>query len=207
MGFLGMRIRRVSLRCCRKVHMRLLVVFVYATLLGLPSFSMHAGDSRELDRDHVIAQMVMNFPLVTTWPISHTAADGKIRLCTLSEHAVGRDVMTMVSASKAAAQYRFVGNVKDDGVAGCHVLMVSAQDNARWQSLQAKVSKLPILTVGTDKNFLRKGGIIEFVVAEKNLGVFSEHNVRFDIHMPHARTAGLTLDPMLLELAEHIVME
>ena len=178
-----------------------LILFVF------PSVAMHADEPRELDRDHVIAHMIMNFPLVSTWPASHTAADGKIHLCSLSEHAVARDVMAMVSASKAAAQYRFIENVKDADALSCHVLIVSEQDSARWQALQPTISKLPVLSVGTGKNVLRKGVVIGFVVAEKNLGVFSDRNVRFDINLLYARMAGLTLDPMLLELAEHIVTQ
>jgi hypothetical protein len=192
-------LQHCAFRCARLLVLLMIVL--------CPSMSIQAGQSHELDRNHVIAQMILNFPLVTTWPASHAAIDEKIQICALSENPVGRDVMAMVSASKAAAQYRFSQNVKDDEVGSCHLLIVTEQDAEHWQNLQTKLKRLPILTVGTSKNFLRKGGIIGFVVAEKNLGVFSEQTVRFDIHMMHARMAGLVLDPMLLELAEHIITE
>lgn len=188
-------------------NIRAMLALCVCMFVALDASRLSAQQSKELDSNHVMAQMILNFPLVTTWPTMQVAGDGKVHLCSLSDHPVARDVQAMVSVSKAAVQYRFMERVSDSELAQCHVLLIAEQDSDRWQSIQKTVTRLPILSVGMGKGFLRNGGVIGFVLSQKNLGVFSEQTVRFDVHLKAAQAVGLTLDPMLLELAESIVTD
>ena len=188
----------------RILHTALGASFVWGMLLVT---SIQAGQREVLDEPQILAQMIMNFPLVTTWPDAVRAEDGRINICALHESPVSRDVAAMINASRAAAQYRFMANVSDEQALNCHVLMIGQEDMDRMGGLWSRIQTRPVLTVGMAKHFLKKGGIIGFVHTEKTLGVFSEKTIRFEVNLAHAHAAGLNLDPMLLELAERIVTE
>lgn len=175
--------------------------------IALPYGTSTAQETKALDQNIVIAQMIMNFPLVTSWPASHAVQENKIVLCSISDNPIVRDIAAMVTASKAAQHFTLQKNITTETVHQCHILIVADQDMNQWAHLYSIIKDLPVLTVGTDKNFLRKGGMIGFLLAEKNLGVFSEQNIRFEVSLKRTQSVGLTLDPMLLELAEHIVTD
>jgi hypothetical protein len=168
---------------------------------------VHANEPEALDESQILAQMIMNFPLVTVWPDNAKAEDNRITICAMHESPVSNDVAALINASRAAAQYRFMVNVSDEQLMKCHVLIVSERDMGRMSSLRSQLSHQPVLTVGMSKHFIEKGGMIGFLRTEKNLGVFSEQTIRFEINLAHAQRAGLILDPLLLELAERIVTE
>ena len=52
------------------------------------------------------------------------------------------------------------------------------------------------LTVGETQNFMRRGGIINFIIVE--------NRVRFEINLIAAERAGITISAKLLQLAKNV---
>lgn len=79
-------------------------------------------------------------------------------------------------------------------LSSCHVLVLAGARPDR--ELMHRVAPLPILTVGDNPTFLDDGGIIQLKVVDRR--------VRFEISMPAAAHAGLTLSSQLLRLASSV---
>lgn len=186
-----------------KIHPTVLALF--SLLVAIPAESPHADAKKLQDEDEVKAQIIMNLPLVASWP--HTAAeeDGRLKLCTISEGKVSRYLREMTMRQGESTHLLFDAQVPLEDITGCRVLFLDRQDEAQAELVMQRVAGRAVLTVGTEKDFIRHGGMIGFLSAEKNIGLFSEKNVRFEINLKTTTAAGIVLDPLLLELAEKII--
>src|SRR6185503_2472570 len=82
-----------------------------------------------------------------------------------------------------------IGGMRE--VDGCRILFVSNQTLIDSAALAAE--RMPILTVSDSPDFLKRGGMIEFVL--------DSNRVRFEINLAAAKTAGLNLSSELLRVA------
>ena len=83
-----------------------------------------------------------------------------------------------------------------DDLAGCQVLFVSRDQTAGLNELLKRASARHILTVSESEDFLRQGGMINFVQVGKN--------VRFDICKGAVEEAGLKMSSKLLAVAHAV---
>jgi hypothetical protein len=70
-------------------------------------------------------------------------------------------------------------------------------DTDRIDQAVRVTSTRPVLTIGESSDFLRRGGMIAFVI--------DGGRVRFDVNLPVAARRGLTLSSRLLQVARTIV--
>lgn len=158
-----------------------------------------------MDANAVKAKMLLNFPLVVEWPATHRHADEKIRICTLgAEGELVRQLQTLL-LDKQNQRNELVAGVLASELPSCDVLYIDAASEEAFAKYRTLLDRQPILTVGEGKNFLLHGGMISFVNKVKQIGVFSRQTVRFHVHPSRIQAHGLSLDPMLLELADRIV--
>ena len=80
-----------------------------------------------------------------------------------------------------------------DGVAGCHVVFVSADETGQLPALLAKLGTSPVLVIGEAEGFCGRGGTIELFLEDAR--------IRFRINQANAARAGLTISSHLLRLA------
>lgn len=80
-----------------------------------------------------------------------------------------------------------------DEIKSCQVLFISRSENARVEEILANTTGCGVLTVGDSDNFVRKGGMIGFVLAD--------NNVRFQINASAAKREELIISSRLLKLA------
>lgn len=153
----------------------------------------------------VKAQIILNLPLVAGWPEGAAPPDGRIGLCTLSEGKVAAYLQTMASLPSYANQIRYLPQVTMTQLGECQVIFVDEQDAPRMDAVLAAVAGKPVLTVGAPRGFASGKGMIGFLNTQKNIGLFSEKNVKFSINLRNTAAVGITLDPLLLELAETII--
>jgi hypothetical protein len=166
------------------------------------------GESRAespVDANAVKAKMLLNFPLVVEWPVTHRHADEKIRICTLGTEDQLVHQLQNILRRESDQRNELVPGVLASELPSCDVLYVDEHSQAAFAEYRPLLDGQPILTVGEGKNFLTKGGMIAFVSKIKQIGVFSRQTVRFHVHPNRIHAHGISLDPMLLELADRIV--
>lgn len=75
----------------------------------------------------------------------------------------------------------------------CRVLFIAASEAPQLDAILASLADAPVLTVGDAPDFVRRGGIIQFVL--------DGNKVKFEINLAASRRAGLNLSSELLKLA------
>jgi hypothetical protein len=152
-----------------------------------------AGPAAQAPRKEIAvkAEFVLRFPEFVEWPM--TGTDGRpITLCLSPSHPFGQDVHASVVGQPRARRI-IVRELKDrESVRTCDVVYVAPAD----LPLLDTVADLPILTVGDQPDFCRRGGMINLLVIDGR--------VRFEIDLSRARRSGLRLDSQLLRLASKV---
>jgi hypothetical protein len=78
----------------------------------------------------------------------------------------------------------------------CHILFISASEERRLTAIVQSLNQSDVLTVSDIPQFAARGGMIQFVTAGSR--------VRFEINLPSARGAGLTMSSELLRVASAV---
>jgi hypothetical protein len=146
----------------------------------------------------VKAVFLFNFTQFVVWPMEvYQAADDPLIIGILGEDPFGRALDEAVRGEKigthalALRRYRRVEEIE-----GCHILYISRSEEARLESIFARLKGRTILTVGDSEGFARRGGMIRFVI--------ENNKVRMRINVEEATAVGLTISSKLLRPAEII---
>lgn len=162
------------------------VVASLGTLLAQGS----AGDELRLK-----AAFVFRFPQFVTWPVAVFSGRESFDICVADSNGTARALRDLTSGESLNGMRMIV---REDPVeldlASCHVLVLPGLRPDR--RLIKHASSKPILTVGESPTFLDDGGIIQLKVIDRR--------VRFEINLPAAERAGVTLSSQLLRLAAHV---
>ena len=78
-------------------------------------------------------------------------------------------------------------------IRGCHVLFVSASEQAQLSRILRQTRGEPILTIGESENFMREGGIVTLTMISGT--------AQFTCDISNMRRARLEIDPEALALA------
>jgi hypothetical protein len=79
----------------------------------------------------------------------------------------------------------------------CHMLFISQSERKNISKILASIKGTPILTFSDTKNFLKMGGMVNFVQVKDS--------IRWEINQTPIKRAGLRLDSQILRLAVRIV--
>ena len=79
-------------------------------------------------------------------------------------------------------------------VENCHLLFISASENARLEGILAELKGRSILTVGETEDFALRGGMIQFINVQ--------NHIRFRINLGAARAAKIQISSKMLRSAE-----
>lgn len=170
---------------------RILLTACFLVLSAGPLLSQGSGG----DEQRLKAAFVFRFPQFVTWPPPATTGRNTLEICVTASSATA-DALRDLTSGESLNGRRLV--VREDpaeqALASCHVLMLAGGQPNR--GVMARVATLPILTVGDSATFLDDGGIIQLKVVDRR--------VRFEISMPAAARAGVTLSSQLLRLAADV---
>lgn len=152
-----------------------------------------AGDDLVPTADEVKAAFLYNFAKFVEWPEStFPSPSAPIRICIVGNTRLNPELeqtTTGKSIGTHPVETRRVLHPSD--AAGCHILFFGASDG-RVRSLNSAHSD-GVLTVGESQDFLRVGGIINFV---------NDHQrVRFEVNLQSAEKAGLRISARLSQVA------
>ncbi len=79
----------------------------------------------------------------------------------------------------------------------CHILFIPESQKIDLKALKTLTGKLPILLVGEEKEFLERGGMINFLILDKK--------VRFEINLIETDKAAIQFRSQLLRLAVRVI--
>jgi hypothetical protein len=137
----------------------------------------------------VKAAFLLNFARFVEWPPSALANDAPFNVCILGGDPFGPAIDQIVEGESVNGHKITVTRIREVQQASCQVLYTAGSP--------AGNSAAPgVLTVGEGDEFIRRGGIIAFVIDSRR--------VRFDINLKAAASAGLKLSSKLLAVARSI---
>ena len=160
-----------------------------------------AGSVRPMENSHsfpeylIKAAYLYKFALFTDWPESAFADPiAPLRVCVLGKDPFGPTLATIVGrkVGDRPVVTSYYANV--EGVERCHVLFISASKKERLAEILEHLQNRPVLAVADTPNFMQAGGIINFTMAEKEIG--------FEINATVAERVGLKLSSKLLRMAK-----
>lgn len=139
----------------------------------------------------VKAAYLLNFTRFVEWPPAALAGGAPFDICVAGRNPFGPVLGATVSGETAAGRM-LVSRIVRDNPAQCQVLFVPRGVAAA--EYVPRVRTAPVLTVGEAPDFLRQGGIINFVL--------EDGKVRFEINPDAATRSQLTISSRLLKLAK-----
>lgn len=142
----------------------------------------------------VKAAYLYNFGKFMNWPES---GQTEFYLCVLGDDPFGANLDSTITnatinGKKVAA--RRLTAVQD--AEGCEIAFIAASESGRLERDLATLKKLHVLTVSDMPDFIRRGGIIQFVEEDRK--------VRFEVNLKAAQESGFTLSSELLKVAAKV---
>jgi YfiR/HmsC-like len=162
----------------------LLALFCCPLLVG-------ATAPQSMPEAQVKAAMVYNFASFTEWPDA-PAAGRSLVVGVIGNDALAKSLQSMGKLGNGRdVEVRMLG--EGDNLTTCQVLYFSGISNRAAAATLARVSKLPVLTVGEQEHFTQLGGIIR---------VYQEGNrLRFEVDVTRASSVRLKISSRVLNLA------
>jgi hypothetical protein len=180
-------------RCATSLTILLCVVF---------ACSRERGGAQSTDEEYrVKAAFIFHFAQLVDWPPeTSTDAANSLFLCTIGEDPFQGALENTVAGKPVGDRILRIRHLKqEDDVQACQVLFLGKAQSKRIPMVLATLHNAPILTVGESPGFLGAGGMICFVLEDKN--------VRFVINLDAAASAKLKIGSRLLILAQTVIGE
>jgi hypothetical protein len=142
----------------------------------------------------VKAAFLYNFIKFTEWPRSAVRTGEPFRVCTFGDDPFGGMLENTIAGDEVDGRPIAVERVTPEAVPGrCQILFVPLSQASRAAIAIRAAGTGPVLTVGESPDFLRAGGIVNFVV--------EGGRVRFDISVDVAAARGIRISSKLLRVA------
>ena len=170
--------------------------------LALAGALLFAADRTAAQRGleyEVKAGFLYNIINFVTWPPdAFAAATDPVHVCIVRPDPFGRLLDRAIEGGTANSRPIVADRIADaNDIGACHLVFLPGANTDRIDRTIRAAGQRPVLTVGEAPDFLRRGGMIAFVV--------DGGRVRFDINLPAATGRGLMLSSRLLQVARTVV--
>lgn len=81
--------------------------------------------------------------------------------------------------------------------ADCHVLFIAGSEESHLAEIMHELQGKPILTLSDMRDFARRGGMVEFIIASNTIKII--------VNKLSINSARLTIDPQLLDVALSVI--
>lgn len=136
---------------------------------------------------------IYNFLKYSKWPIEVDVNEKKATICMIGDDNV-LDALEAIREKKRLLGLVLKPKFKDSNFSDCHILYVSKNSAAEYAILADKINALPILTISTIDDFVNKGGIVEFVISDKQINMRCNYKT--------LKKSRILMDPELLKMME-----
>lgn len=159
------------------------------------------GSANEVDRDaRIQAALTIRILKFITWPPHASVSKaGTVRLCTVGQSPVTASLISLSETQAVNLGVTVLPITHDAPVEvlkTCDAMYSTLTNDREWSGLLARLSGLPVLTIGTHNNFVNLGGIIQ-------LRRFENRYV-FDTNLSGAKALGLKISSPLLSLSAQV---
>jgi len=191
------RSRQSLRRLTSAVFLRCLAVVLCPALFTLFAALAASGQSPRPTDLQVKAAYLYNFGKFVRWP-EGSFAEPVFTVCVLGgdpfEGALDQltDGQTINGVPVKVTRIASPG-----GINGCRVLFIKGTEGNLVRSALVAARKTSVLTVSDAPEFLRQGGMIQFVLVQDH--------VRFEVNLNAVREGGLQLSAELLKVATKVV--
>ena len=173
-----------------------LVIFICLWLVGTNLLWPDTIYAREEEEYVVKAAFILNFAKLTKWPeAAFEDSPGTIDTCLVGEDAVLAMAFSSIDGKQVGdrtVRVRFVPTAGD--CLGCEILFVrNAIDRSTLLRFLTAVDDRPVLIIGETPDFVRIGGIINFITHHGKL--------HFEINPQEVERHGLKISSSLMSLA------
>lgn len=164
-----------------------------ALILLFQAPSRGATVGRQASEYEVKAAFLLNFIKFIEWPEDKAASERPFQICILGDDPFGPALDQIVEGEQVHGRKLAVRRIREFS-RSCEVLYVGKSE----QDIAPLLAGLPrgVLTVGETDDFLRRNGIIAFVIENRR--------VRFDIDARAAARVGLRISSKLLNVARAV---
>jgi hypothetical protein len=143
----------------------------------------------------VKAAYLYRFTGYVDWPTA--SPSGSFTFAVMDSEPVAEALARLLPEQRVAgrpASVRRIGRLEELGDA--QVLYVGSGSEARLQAIVRALGRRPVLVVADQPGALASGAAVNFVTADRR--------VRFEVSLPAAARAGLTMRAGLLSVARHV---
>ena len=170
----------------------LIAVAAACAFLAIPV--LHAQNPRPTDYQ-VKATYLYNFGRFIEWPGKVAAAQGgSFTVCVLGQDPFGPSLDATLAGETIGGKTVVAKRISSAEESGdCQILFLSLTDDSRLNKIIADLDKKAVLTVSDMSQFVKRGGMVQFVLEGKK--------VRFEVNLTATQHAGLTLSSELLKVA------
>ena len=171
-----------------------------AVLVGVACCAMTAAQSGVPTEYQVKAAFLFNFTKFVEWPATAFADPrSPIVLGVLGDDPFGGSLNLIVDGQLVRGRGIIIRKYRlGDDVRRCHVLFVSASEQARTAQILGGLQGASVLTVSDFAGFAGGGGVVQFFM--------EEDRVRFVVNVEAAARADLRVSAKLLAVA-HVINE
>jgi hypothetical protein len=150
--------------------------------------------TQEIEEHRLKAAFMFNFAKFISWP--HAESDSKLTVCIVNSKDVAQALEAVAKGKTVDAREVVIQQLSFPApLESCRLLFIGSGGKKIDEVLLA-AKELPVVTVGEDEKFLRRGGMINFVLDEGRL--------RFEINTDAVSHSGVTISSKLLNLAKNI---
>ena len=149
--------------------------------------------TQEVEEHQLKAAFLFNFTKFMTWP--HAEGASRLTVCIVNGKDVAQALEALTKGKTVDAHQIVIQQLSFPAPLGsCHLLFIG-NGGRKTDEILLAAKDLPIVTVGEDEKFLRRGGMINFVLEEGKL--------RFEINTDVVTRSGITISSKLLSLAKN----
>lgn len=200
-GKMECRLRQQGRRAGFQARARRLFLWLGAGLLAVAGLLFvtrpsAAGAPPTLSENQVKALFLLNFAKYVEWPSNAFASpDSPMTIGVVGDNDISEDLRHVMSGKTFGRHpivFRRVQRAED--CAKCHILFIRASEKPRLGEILQKVRNSPVLSVGESEQFVKQGGIINFMK--------KDGKVRLEIELGAARQSNLQISSKLLNVAD-----
>lgn len=175
-----------------RIH-NLALSLIVPVILGFPGLQAQGTKVGEYE---VKAAYLYNFGRFVEWPTKGGRGES-FSVCVLGKDPFGTALDATVAGEVIADSHVVVKRLsRIQNLEDCRILFISSSEESQLREVLTTLDKLAVLTVSDLPQFLRRGGMMQFVL--------DGNRVRFEVNVTSVERSGLTLSSQLLKLAMNV---
>jgi hypothetical protein len=172
---------------------KVIVLFMALSLLCIQTNKSTLA--QEVEEYAVKAAFTFNFIRFTQWPETSFSDDiAPYKLCFMGNSEVARHFKAITGKKNGARSINVQGLSLVEEYGECKIVFISRDvDRSITQGILSKVKGKPVLTIGETRDFIKLGGVMNFISKDGRL--------HFEVNTQAAKQQGIELSSRLLKLA------